>query len=90
MCKGSGVGCTGMGRNLSTLHAMRRGWRVIANELGMGRETVPRVAHAREGLTNGQLSRARGTRLYTVNAVTTPIGFSEALGSPPLQRLREE
>ena len=36
----------GMGRKLSTLHAMRRGWRVIANELGTGRENVPRVGHA--------------------------------------------
>ena len=80
----------GIGRKLSTFHAMRRGWRVIANELGMRRENVPRGAHAREGGANGPLSWARGARLYTVNAVTSPPGFSEALGSPPLQRLREE
>ena len=52
----------------------------------MGRENVPRVAHARAGLTNGQLSRARGTRSYTV---TTSPGFSEAQDSPPFERLTE-
>ena len=70
----------GRSRKISTLHAMRRVWRGIANDLGMGHENVGRVALAREGWTNGQLSWARETRLYTVR--TLP-GFSEALGSPP-------
>ena len=52
----------------------------------MGRESVLKGAHARGGLTNGQLSRARGTRSYTV---TTSPGVSEAQDSPPLERLTE-
>ena len=76
----------GVGRKLSTMHAMRRGWCGIANGLGMGLENVARVAPAIGGWTNGQLSRARGARLYTV---TTPPGFSEAQGSPPFDFVRD-